>query len=258
MKMMKMVIIHKLKDENDRPAMERWFRRYHVPDVLAAWAPWVVTYQLYRPVPPPPGAEEFGCYNYRVHENWSLDMEYKRAGKGVLRMTPQPCDSVDAIVVKVPGEPTEDFLGSELTFDDHTILRWVTAFRYPEGVSVEEGEDWYLNVHVPEMMKTPGLNRFFSYKSLVANSDEPVLTGGKFADHDDLFFATWHRLSELWFDNNNGWVKGILENPPQLTPPAWATRAHYPFLVPGKEFISTFLLESPDRVYTREDRALYF
>ena len=34
MPMEKMVIFHNLLDENARPAMERWFRRSHVPDVL--------------------------------------------------------------------------------------------------------------------------------------------------------------------------------------------------------------------------------
>lgn len=37
MTMEKMVIFHNLLDENARPAMERWFRRSHVPDVLTQY-----------------------------------------------------------------------------------------------------------------------------------------------------------------------------------------------------------------------------
>ncbi|MBQ9030488.1 MAG: hypothetical protein IJ106_03430 [Parasporobacterium sp.] len=39
MTMEKMVIFHNLLDENLRPAMGRWFRRSHVPDVLTL-CPW--------------------------------------------------------------------------------------------------------------------------------------------------------------------------------------------------------------------------
>lgn len=53
MPMEKMVIFHNLLDENARPAMERWFRRSHVPDVLTQY-PWTNRYLMYRPVPAPP------------------------------------------------------------------------------------------------------------------------------------------------------------------------------------------------------------
>lgn len=36
MQMDKMTVFHNLLDENARPAMERWFRRSHVPDVVSA------------------------------------------------------------------------------------------------------------------------------------------------------------------------------------------------------------------------------
>ncbi len=52
-------------------------------------------------------------------------------------------------MVNVPATPTEDFLGREASFDEKTILRWIVALRYPKGVSVEEGEEWYLKTHAP-------------------------------------------------------------------------------------------------------------
>jgi hypothetical protein len=63
-------------------------------------------------------------------------------------MTPQP-GVMDAVVVNVPAELTDDFLSSSSRFDDHTILYWMTVFRYPDGVSPTQGGDWYLNVHIP-------------------------------------------------------------------------------------------------------------
>lgn len=255
MQMSKLLIIHKLNDENDRPALERWFHRYHVPEVMTQ-SPWTVKYLLYRVVPAPPGGKNFGYYNYRVHENWVLDNSLRRGEKGLLSMTPQP-GACDAIVINMPAEPTEDFLGGSSCYDDCTILRWVCAFRYPEHVSVEEGEEWYLRTHVPEVMKQPGLKRFFSTKayqsegSILPQSDD-------FVEHDTLFSQKWHRVSELWYENNNGWVDSIINNPPLYTPPRWATYNTYPFMIPGLEFISTFILERPDIDYTREYKPLYF
>ena len=70
MTMEKMVSFHNLLDENARPAMERWFRRSHVPDVLTQY-PWTNRYLMYRPVPAPEGAKNEGLYTYRIHENWA-------------------------------------------------------------------------------------------------------------------------------------------------------------------------------------------
>lgn len=62
-----------------------------------------------------------------------------------------------------------------------------------------------------------------------------------------LFFKKWHRVTELWYENNNGWVASVVKNPPSYTRPGWATHEGFPFLVPGEEFISTFILEHPDQ-----------
>jgi hypothetical protein len=255
MEMSKLLIIHKLNDENDRPALERWFQRYHVPEVLTQ-SPWTVKYVLYRVVPAPPGGENYGYYNYRVHENWVPDKSLRRGVKGILSMTKQP-GACDAIIVNMPAEPTEDFLGGNCSIDDHTILRWVTAFRYPDSISVEAGEDWYLNTHVPEVMKQPGLTRFFSTKAYTAEKN-PLPQGDDFMKHEDLFFKQWHRVSEMWYQNNNGWVNSIINNPPQYTKPNWATYDKYPFLIPGCEFISTFILERPDHDYIKDFKPQYF
>ena len=40
-----------------------------------------------------------------------------------------------------------------------------------------------------------------------------------------------------------------------LTPPAWATRPGYPFVEPGRDFVSSFLLERPTDEFLRDIRA---
>ena len=131
--MEKMVIFHNLLDENARPAMERWFRRSHVPDVLTHY-PWTNRYLLYRPVPAPKEAQDEGLYTYRIHENWAFDINLRRGHKGLIGMTPEPCSNViKADVVHIPAEPTEDFLGNDWSYEEHPILRWVIACRCGQG-----------------------------------------------------------------------------------------------------------------------------
>lgn len=255
MEMSKLLIIHELNNENDRPALERWFNRYHAPEVMTQ-APWTVRYVMFRPVPCPPGAEDFGYYGYRVHESWVPDRSLRRGERGLLAMTQQP-GACDAIIVNMPAQPTEDFFGGDSTYDDHTILRWVTAIRYPEGVSVEEGEDWYLNVHAKEIMQQPHLTRFFSTKVYENQEGTLLPQGDDFHDHTPMFYTQWHRVSELWYECADDWRESVVINPPSYTKPPWATFDKFPFVRPGKEFISTFLLEAPERDFLREVAPLY-
>ncbi len=135
--------------------------------------------------------------------------------------------------------------------DDKTILRWLTVFRYPEGVSPEEGDDWYLNVHAPEVMKQPGLTRFFSYK--VIPSPVAVRKGvSTFLHPRSEISSGWHRVSELWYENANGWVESVITSPPSYTRPAWAKRDSYPFLETGVDFAGMFILERPTDDWLRE------
>lgn len=213
---------------------------------------------LFRPVPPPPGAESYGYINYRIHENWVRGPDERRGVYGLLSFSEQP-GYMDVAITNVPAEPTEDFKGAELRHGDKTILRWVTLFRYPDSVAIDEAEDWYLNVHVPQVCEQPGLTRFFSHRTLPGQKIPGSEKQRPFFDKvPPLLTKSWHRLSELWYENDDGWVDSVLSNPPAYTQPPWATRNTYPFLVPGQEFVSTFLLERPDQDLLRSQSVRYF
>jgi hypothetical protein len=236
--MIKTIIFHHLLDMNDLPAAERWFYRYHIPEVLRNRP---LSYLSYRAAPAPPGAEAFGCFNYKIHEN--LQAGDSEARLGLISMTPEVVP-LRVIMVNVPATPTEDFLGNERSVDDKTILRWVTVFRYPEGVSVEEGDTWYVNVHAPEVMRQPGLTRFFSYR--VIPSQVPVQKGvSTFLHPQSQVSSNWHRVSELWYEDSNGWVESVLTSLPGYSKPPWAKYDQYPFFEPGVDFASMFILERP-------------
>ncbi|MBQ9815297.1 MAG: hypothetical protein IJM53_06345 [Lachnospiraceae bacterium] len=257
MQMEKMVIFHNIDSVNHIPAMERWFRRYHVPDVLTQY-PWTNRYLLYRPIPAPEGARDEGLYTYRIHENWAYDFEYRRGGKGLMKMTPDPCAGcIKADIVHIPAEPTDDFLGADWSYEEHPVLRWVIAYRYPEGSDPEECDRFFLETQAKEIMQMPGLIRFFSHKAIkIEGNPLPVSTAEK--SDQPVKFRNWNRLSELWFECNDDWTNALITNPPKFTKPAWATSDKFPFLKPGDDFIHTFILESPDCDFTKTFSPLYY
>lgn len=262
--MEKTLVFHALPDLNDIPAFERWFRERHCPEVLNQ-APWFTRYCLFRCLPPPPGAEEFAWCNYRVHENCVRDREERRGVRGLRSFTPWPEGTkMFTTVASAPAEPTEDFLGATLRPTDTAVLRWVQLIKYPKGVSVEEGEAWFLNIHVPEVMKQPGLIRFFSHKTPPDDGKPPVPGSEKQAPYkgsqegNALSGVHWDRINELWYKDNRGWVDSNITNPPEYTKPDWASLDHYPFLMPGIDFASAFLLEYPDCDMLKEFPRSYF
>jgi hypothetical protein len=248
--MIKTIIIHHLPDMNDLPAAERWFYRYHIPEVLRNQP---VSYVSFRAVPPPPGAEAFGYYNYKVHEN--LNRGEGEKPLGLLTMTKEVVP-LRVIMVNVPATPAEDFLGRGSSFAEKTILRWLIAIRYPAGVSVEEADDWYVNVHAKEVLRQPGLTRFFSSR-VISPPEVMSKVVPAFMHPQSVVSSDWHRITEQWYENSNGWVDSNLTNPPRYTKPQWATRDSYPFMEPEVNFASTFILERPSDDWLREVPRFY-
>ena len=212
-----------------------------------------LSYTSFRAVPPPPGAEAFGYYNYKVHEN--LNAGEGENLLGLLTMSKEVVP-LKVIMVNVPATSTDDFVGRGTSFGEATILRWLVAMRYPKCVSVEEADDWYVNVHAQEVMQQRGLTRFFSSKVIappeVMNKVVPA-----FMHPQSVVSSDWHRITEQWYENSKGWVDSVVTNPPAYTRPPWATRDTYPFVEPGVDFVSTFILERPSDDWLREVPRLY-
>ena len=131
----------------------------------------------------------------------------------------------------VPAMPTEDFLGKEPTPEEVPILRWYQAMKYPDGVSEEDGEKWYLEVHSQEAKEQPGLLRYVSHRTV-----------------DDCPFPTpWRRVNELWYEGVDAWRKAVIDSPPKYTPPPW--RNDGPFV----DIASVFVGYKPTADYLRDN-----
>ncbi|MCL2895042.1 hypothetical protein [Brenneria tiliae] len=253
----RLYIVHHLNDFNDLPVMERWFWRNHAPEVMRGSR--LNRYVAYRAVPPPDGALEYGFYNYVVHEDFFIYLPSAglNLGNGGLSMTPEPAPLTVAVAT-VGGTPTNDFLGTDATMFDTPLIRWMTFFKYPHGVPIDECEDWYINAHAKETLRQKGLKRFFSYRTIPEARLPPPVGGQKAFTHPQTrLLQDWDRISELWYENANGWRQSVVIDPPHYTPPPWATDKKYPFFHPASEFISTFILERPTDDYLRDLAPFY-
>jgi hypothetical protein len=241
------------------PMMDRWLYKNHASETMSQVGPILHRYATYRAVPGPEGSEAFCVYNWRMTEHWWAESPFKAGamGHGSAISEVWPKDYNKAVCIpeneeargrvwkaKAPAfvfvnpRPTEDFLGRGLRLEDGNIIRWVTVHKYPEGVSREEGDKWYNEVHASEVCKQPGLKRFFSFSAV-----DPTPMIGPFV-----------RVSELWYENHSAWKNAIIDNPTAYTKPAWAKHDKYPFLEPGVDFVSQFLLERPECDFLKDYR----
>ncbi len=202
----------------------RFYLRYHSREVVRFVGPWLRRYENYRALNAPLEADRFNVSRGSLTELWYESVEaWKEAAPQSKPYTAPTFGWENVIfgaIVQVQARPTEDFLGKEPTSEERPIIRWVCALKYPEGVSVEEGEKWYLETHSQEVKQQPGLLRYVSHKV----TDNP------------LFPSSWHRVSELWYENFNSWKADNIDSPPKYTPPPWG-RKEQPFLDMASTFV---------------------
>jgi hypothetical protein len=245
---------------DDIAAMERWYYRDHSSEIARRYGPWLARHESYVALPAPPEAKDYGYYSFRVTETYWHEAPLG-GPRGAYCFTPAPAWDKVAVVGNVPPQPTEDFFGWDCLPAERACIRWYIMFRYPLGVRPEEGEDWFLNVHAPEVMKQPGLRRFFSTK---VNPEAKPLAGTwspHIPMHTDPPMVQFDRTMELWYDSPSAWKNAVIDNPPAYTKPEWSvdpwypnTVDTYPFLKPGADFVSTFLLERPADEFLRDVR----
>lgn len=224
-------------DGHDPIVAERWYYRFHGKEIVHAIGPWLRRYETYKTLPPPPRADRLGARGGFLTELWygGLDdyFEAEPYNRNFTPVSPLPAgvEPREPCYIMCPARPTEDFLGKEPAPEEVTILRWVCVFKYPKGVSLEEGERWYLDTHAQEAREQPGLLRYVSHRRL---------------EHPELA-DSWHRMSELWYENEDAWRRAVVDSPPRYTPPPWG--GEYPFV----HLVSVFVREKPDVDFLKDD-----
>jgi|WetSurMetagenome_2_1015567.scaffolds.fasta_scaffold356074_1 hypothetical protein len=215
---------------------DRYYCRFHGPDVVRISGAWLRQYQSWRSFEPPTEAiQNFGTRRGRYAELWFESFE-SYCERPPLTTGTMPLHEEGGPhgrhqdVIMVPAIPTESFLVKQLDPEKTTIMRWMCGFRYPKEVPVDEAEKWYKEVHAPELKKQEGLIGFYSYKAITENL--PSLGGDM---KDPNAGNPWRRVTELWYKDMAAWRKANIESPPQFTPPPWGGK--YPFVEMTSNFI---------------------
>ncbi|MBI2830610.1 MAG: hypothetical protein HYX81_05575 [Chloroflexi bacterium] len=213
---------------------ERWAVRWHSQEFLRAWGPWMTRYEYFKAYEPPPEAKKFGAVGYLHVEHWWRNAdEFKEARTGpassTAHVTTTPGTVTEPSITAIfTARPTEDFLGKKPPPPESMpIIRWMRAFKYPEGVSDEEGDKWYLNTYTQQAKQQEGLLLYVGYRCI-----KPPLQG---AERDNM-----HRVEELWYTDFDAWRKANITSPPSYTPPPWGKKEE-PFVT----MVSNFLRVKP-------------
>jgi hypothetical protein len=249
--MYKEVAIGVMSDAPSHTDGEWYYMQYHGPEVAEISGPWMARYWLWNPYEPPAEAvERFGGVRGRYAELWFREEDYAdRPPLEYGTAAPWGRDSSREsrfTNCMVAANPTERFYDTRPNPGETPIVRWIAVIRYPEGVSEQDGENWFLNVHAKEASKQPGLLKFLSYRAVsikdgsgiampAAAGDRGTSEGASGAPQEMPAMKTWVRVLEYWYKDLDAWRKAVLESPPQYTKPPWG--GEYPFV----EMISTFV-----------------
>lgn len=262
---MRSFIMVSVRDNSDLPAAYRWLYKYHVPDSISQFEPYVTKYDTYRALPVPPKGEDYGTYNWIMTEHYWLINPFNTSKNATpngiafretydpeyLRITRQPVNGElrpthwlgtrkgyhPTVFVFIPIFWEEDYKGSNRTIEDGPNYRWLIAFKYPKGVSVKQGDQWFKNKFIPALVKCPQVNRIISSHVLSTPHTSP-----------------FQRVAEIWFDNSKQWEKAMKTVSKEVPAPSWATYKHFPYLAPYKDFVGESLLDYPESSHLRQYR----
>lgn len=111
------------------------------------------------------------------------------------------------------------------------MIRWISMIKYPEGVPVTEGDDWYLRRHTQEakQMAGHGLVGYKTWRALSPRFDGRTQTRAE--------LVSFARLSELWFPDWEAF-RSAMAAPIEFSPA--------PYGAPGFESEQVFVAEEPE------------
>lgn len=235
-------ILVDLKPGTDQLVLDRWYMTFHAPEVRRAFKAWQRNYVSFRSYLPPEEARKAYPLQYgrmtEIHFDSLADFQDSRPNniyaRGLGSFTPPPGGWANAgfesTTASVPVNPQQVFLAKDTPPKETPYLRWIVFFRYPEGVTLEQGDAWYGDVHAKEVARLPGLRKYALYSTVSAA-------------------AAYPRVAEMWFDDYAAWKDAFIPVP-RFTAPAWGGQGLF------VESISMFVGENPDVDFINDKRVI--
>lgn len=244
--------------EDYRHKLKHWLHRYHIADSISQFGPYVTKYAFYPALPTPPEGDRFGTVRMQLTEHYWMINPFQSALKvktitefmpiNVLKWQGTIPDTDEELSTNIDGDAgrssggdegmppfifafvpvwwEEDFKGKERTVEDGPNYRWQFVLRYPDGVSTEEGDEWFYKELIPEFKGMSEVTRILSSKVL-----------------RDVNNCPYHRLTEMWFDGPTDWYRAAVEKATSIKKPTWAQQEKFPYLKSRFQISSVFVTD---------------
>lgn len=250
--------------EDYRHLLKHWLYRHHIPDSISQFGPYVTKYAFYPALPTPPEGDRFGTCRMQLTEHyWLVNMftkEFKNKAlteyfpKDVLKWQGNIPDveeineTIEEVAANIEGNEArsaggnngcppfvfafvpisweDDFKGSDRTVEDGPNYRWQFVMKYPEGVSLEEGDKWFYEEFIPKFKGMDEVIRILSSKII-----------------QEVNGCQFQRVVEMWFNCPSDWYKATIEKSKDIKKPDWAQIDIFPYLKPRFEISSLFLTD---------------
>lgn len=245
--------------EDYRVKLENWLYRYHIPDSISQFEPYVTKYAFYQALPVPEGGMRFGAIRMQLTEHYWLAntnniakfAHHKALSEyfppDVLKWQGNIADedihcvnaeadnarnntkgdaakgTVPFIFAFVPFWWEEDYKGEGRTIEDGPNYRWQMVMKFPEGAK-EEGEKWLKEEFIPAFADCEETTRILSSRVIKeANGCE------------------FDRVVEMWFEGPTAWKNAVAKASKACAKPSWAETEDFPYLTKSYGISSVFL-----------------
>lgn len=244
-----------LAKEDYRVKLENWLYRYHVPDSISQFGPYVSQYAYYQALPTPPGGERFGTVRMMLVEHYWLanpnDIHEFTHHKALTEYFPTDVlvwqnnipdmgDSFDvnkSEEVNMEGDDARATKGNE----DLGTVPFVFAFMpvwweedlKGEGRTVEDGPNyrWNFVVKYPEGISREKGDKWLLEEFLPAyTAQDECLRCLSSRIHKEVNDCAYDRIVEMWFSCPSAWAAATAKAAKTLKVPAWAETPDFPYL----------------------------
>lgn len=234
--MLKRIFLFNYRAELGVEAGENWYFEQHTQ--LAKKMPRIIKYVTYRAIKNTGRAYTPAPDFIRLTEIWWKDLpdaekamtsnEGKEAWKdnkwpsgGYKYGTFKSATVANPIDLLDPDRNTEtDRWVNEMS--GRQAVKYILTFSYPEGMSFDEGEEWYLRGLVPVARKMPGIIRYVTWKAIQLTGEQP---------------PGFTRLTEVWFEDITAWQKAMDSEESRASAKfnqnpggSWTLNTHHSFL----------------------------
>ena len=252
--------------EDYRIKLENWLYRYHVPDSISQFGPYVSKYAFYQALPVPPGGMRYGAVRMQLTEHYWLanpnDVREFVHHKALTEFFPEdvliwqgnlPDKGISHQIeksdeVNYEGDDARATKGDEALGTVPFIFAFVPVWWEDdlkgEGRTIEDGPNyrWQFVVSYPDgVSRDEGdawlLNDFLP--AFVSQDEVTRVLSSRIIK--EVNGCDFDRVVEMWFPCQSAWMKATSMAALNVKKPAWAETGDFPFLKKSYGISSIFL-----------------